>query len=217
MCAGKSFEAGRFKHQDAARRPYTHYVDNTHASAYSSARREVIIYTQGGDASAPPARVRRRSAEFGIQMSRHKTMARTTRQIKKPGKPSTADEYFAGQTGVARDTLIALRNLVKAALPKATEGFKWGAPVYFSPDGYPLCYLFAVRDHVNLGFLSGAQIEDPKGLLEGSGERGRHIKVFDPADIRKTAFKDLLRGAARVARRQAKAGTPPGCSRRKSK
>ena len=143
-------------------------------------------------------------------------MVPTTRQTKRPGRPSTADEYFAGQRGVVRDTLIALRSLVRATLPKATEGFKWGAPVYIDPDGYPLCYLFAVRDHVNLGFLSGAQLEDPRGLLKGSGKQGRHIKVFEPGDIRKTAFRELLRDAARVARRQAKAGIPPCCSRRRS-
>jgi hypothetical protein len=132
------------------------------------------------------------------------------------GKLSTADEYFGAQAGAARDVLDALRSLVKASLPKATEGFKWGVPVYFDPAGYPLCYLVALRDHVNLGFLSGAHLDDPKGLLEGTGEQGRHIKIYDPGDIRKTAFKDLLRGAARVARQQAQAGIPPGCSRGKS-
>ena len=146
-------------------------------------------------------------------------MAPTTRRTKtkRPRKPTTADEYFAGQAGTVRETLIALRRLVKAALPRATEGFKWGAPVYFDPDGYPLCYLFAVGDHVNLGFLSGAQLDDPKRLLEGSGKQGRHVKIFEPGEIRKTAFRDLLRDAARVARRQAKAGISPCCRRRGSK
>jgi len=141
-------------------------------------------------------------------------MVPTTRQTRRSGKPKTADEYFVGQTGVVRDTLIALRSLVKATLPKATEGFKWGAPVYIDPHGYPLCYLFGLRDHVNLGFPSGAQLEDPRGLLEGSGKQGRHIKFFEPGDIRKTALRELLRGAARLARRQAKAGIPPCHSRR---
>jgi hypothetical protein len=129
-------------------------------------------------------------------------------------KPSTADEYCAVQTRVNRDILDALRQLIKATLPKATEGFKWGAPVYFDSRGYALCYLFAVRDHVNLGFVSGSQLADPRGLLEGSGKQGRHIKIFEPGDIQKSAFRELLRDAARVARRQAKAGIFPGCHQR---
>ena len=96
-------------------------------------------------------------------------------------------------------------------MPKAEERFQWGAPVYADAKGYPLCYVFALRDHVNLGFINGSELEDPRGLLEGSGKQGRHIKLFGPDDIRKTAFRELIREAARVARRQAKAGIEPGC------
>ena len=52
-------------------------------------------------------------------------MVPTTRKARRPGKLRTADEYFAGQTGVVADTLLALRSLVKATLPTAREGFKW--------------------------------------------------------------------------------------------
>lgn len=38
-------------------------------------------------------------------------------------------------------------------------------------------YVGAFRDHVNVGFFYGALLEDPARLLEGSGKRGRHVKL----------------------------------------
>jgi hypothetical protein len=55
---------------------------------------------------------------------------------------------------------------------------KWGAPVYWNAAGKPVIYLYGGRDHANLGFLHGAGLDDPDGLLEGRGASGRHVKVF---------------------------------------
>jgi len=38
-------------------------------------------------------------------------------------------------------------------------------------------YVNAFNAHVNVGFLEGASLDDPAGLLEGSGKRMRHVKV----------------------------------------
>jgi hypothetical protein len=38
-------------------------------------------------------------------------------------------------------------------------------------------YVNAYRDHVNVGFFFGALLKDPAGLLEGTGKRGRHVKL----------------------------------------
>src|SRR5215468_10369619 len=35
----------------------------------------------------------------------------------------------------------------------------------------------------NLGFNDGATLADPKGILEGSGNRIRHIKIRKPEDL----------------------------------
>jgi hypothetical protein len=37
-------------------------------------------------------------------------------------------------------------------------------------------YVAPFKDHVNLGFFFGALLKDPARLLEGTGERGRHVK-----------------------------------------
>ena len=38
-------------------------------------------------------------------------------------------------------------------------------------------YVAAYRDHVNVGFFLGALLADPARLLEGTGKRGRHVKL----------------------------------------
>lgn len=38
-------------------------------------------------------------------------------------------------------------------------------------------YVNAFREHVNVGFFFGALLEDPARLLEGTGKRGRHVKL----------------------------------------
>src|SRR5258706_14662477 len=39
--------------------------------------------------------------------------------------------------------------------------------------------------HVNLGFNDGATLDDPKGILQGPGNRIRHITIKTPEDIKR--------------------------------
>jgi hypothetical protein len=50
---------------------------------------------------------------------------------------------------------------------------------------------------VQFGFIRGASLADPRGLLEGDGQYVRHIKVHTLDDIDEAAFGALLRQAAR--------------------
>src|ERR1700744_1817330 len=38
-------------------------------------------------------------------------------------------------------------------------------------------YVGAFTNHVNVGFFFGALLDDPAHLLEGTGKRGRHVKL----------------------------------------
>jgi hypothetical protein len=51
-----------------------------------------------------------------------------------------------------------------------------GCPVACVEDA-AFAYVNAFKHHVNLGFFCGALLEDPTGLLEGSGKRMRHVKL----------------------------------------
>ena len=87
----------------------------------------------------------------------------------------TVDEYVAAAQEPVRAILEAVRRLVKRVAPQAEEAMKYGAPTYLTPAGKPQIYLYAGRDHVNIGFYHGVLLDDPVGLLKGKGKSGRHI------------------------------------------
>ena len=57
---------------------------------------------------------------------------------------------------------------------------------------------------VNLGFNHGATLDDPKGILEGSGSRIRHIKIRTPEDLERPAIRSYIRRARKTALRDAR-------------
>jgi hypothetical protein len=105
------------------------------------------------------------------------------------------EKYILAQSTSHREILRLLRRLIAETIPAAVEGIKWGYPWYWKNDN--ICYLAAQRNHVNLGFAQGANLPDPRGLLEGTGKAMRHIKVKSIADIQKVEIVRLLKSAAR--------------------
>jgi hypothetical protein len=57
---------------------------------------------------------------------------------------------------------------------------------------------------VNLGFNHGATLDDPKGILEGSGSRIRHIKIRTPEDLARPELRSYIRRARKAALRDSK-------------
>jgi hypothetical protein len=57
-------------------------------------------------------------------------------------------------------------------------------------------YIGVYTKHVNLGFHWGARLDDPEGVLEGSGKQMRHIQIKSQADLGSPVIRDyLLRSA----------------------
>jgi len=71
-----------------------------------------------------------------------------------------------------------------------------GAPTACVGDA-PFAYVNAFTSHVNVGFFHGFALEDPAGLLEGTGKRMRHVKLRRDAPIDSSALKALIRAAYR--------------------
>jgi hypothetical protein len=55
-----------------------------------------------------------------------------------------------------------------------------------------ICVLVIYRDHVNLMFPRGVDLNDPNGLLEGSGKAMRHVKLRMLEDLDKPGVRQLL-------------------------
>jgi hypothetical protein len=69
----------------------------------------------------------------------------------------------------------------------------------FDSDG-PFAYIKAFPSSVNLGFWRGAELDDPDGLLEGGGDRMRHIRLRSVDDIREEAIGAFVRQAVDLNR-----------------
>jgi hypothetical protein len=60
-------------------------------------------------------------------------------------------------------------------------------------------HIAVYTNHVNLGFNEGATLDDPLGILEGTGKRIRHITVKSPADIARPEVRSYVRRARKLA------------------
>ena len=60
-----------------------------------------------------------------------------------------------------------------------------------------VCLVVIYRDHVNLMFPRGVDLNDPKGLLEGAGKAMRHVKMRTVADVSRPGVRELLAQAKR--------------------
>src|SRR5215467_1634825 len=68
-------------------------------------------------------------------------------------------------------------------------------------DGHPTAcvadvafgYVNAFKAHVNVGFFRGVELDDPKGLLEGTGKFMRHVKLRPGGDIDSEELTRLIK------------------------
>ncbi|HKZ54155.1 MAG TPA: DUF1801 domain-containing protein [Anaerolineales bacterium] len=110
----------------------------------------------------------------------------------------TVDGYILGLEGWQREVVTQLRKIVREAAPEAKESIKWAQPVYESHG--PFCYIKAFQSAVNIGFWRGADLKDPGRLLQGSGEKMRHVKLTDEDAIQAEVLADFVRQAVRLNR-----------------
>jgi len=58
--------------------------------------------------------------------------------------------------------------------------------------------------HVNLGFNDGATLADPKGILQGNGNRIRHISIKSESDLARPEIRAYIRRAKKNALAEAR-------------
>jgi hypothetical protein len=108
------------------------------------------------------------------------------------------DSYAAwkkDQSPRNRRLIGALSRLIESVAPHLTQTVKWGQGCFADGD-VPKVYIHAEDDHVQLGFYRGTSLDDPDGLLCGSGKYVRHVKVRSAAGIDAAALSALIRQAA---------------------
>jgi hypothetical protein len=99
----------------------------------------------------------------------------------------------------------ALRAIVRSVVPDAIERVRpgWGLIGYDVPNGRRTAYFGFVwpePEHVHLGFEHGVAMDDPEGLLQGTGRRVRWVTLHRREEIDAPALERLVGEAVRVAR-----------------
>ncbi|MBA3549084.1 MAG: DUF1801 domain-containing protein [Nannocystis sp.] len=119
----------------------------------------------------------------------------TTKKVPKtsPLKTTPIAEFVLDRlSGWQAEAVEALCALVLSEAPEATQAIKWSQPVF--ELGGPFAFIRLAAKHVTFGFWRGADLKDPRGVLEGEGDRMKHIKLRSA-----TLDEPLLRGFIRQA------------------
>lgn len=105
--------------------------------------------------------------------------------------------YLGKLKGEHRAIADKLVGLVRSAVPQAEEGLKWGMPV-FSLDGEMFAYFRSQKNDVRFGlaYVKGVDLDDPEGVLGGTGQDGKHVKYASVKDIDGPRVASWLRSVA---------------------
>ena len=130
------------------------------------------------------------------------------------------DRFLEAYAPDIRDLTHQVRALVASVAPDADEYLKLGWKVIWYGFGPKMPDQFAVvmptRNHVGLGFSYGSDLPDPKGKLEGSGKRMRHVKLRTAAEVSDPAIAALLRAQVALLKAERGAAKAPGKAKAKA-
>ena len=91
----------------------------------------------------------------------------------------------------------ATRKMIRTMLPRVDETVDASAPVvgYGYGPGYrgTVCTLILSKSGVKLGLVGGAELADPRELLEGSGRVHRYIQLHAASDLRRPGVSQLVK------------------------
>ena len=112
-------------------------------------------------------------------------------------KTLSPEDVLADHTPEVRALAEELRQLIRAAVPEATEKayLGWQGIGYRHPQAGYFCGIFPTADLVKLGFEFGVLLPDPDGLLEGSGSQMRWVVLRPGEAIPGDSIRALLQAA----------------------
>jgi hypothetical protein len=112
---------------------------------------------------------------------------------------NTVELFVKAYPPEVQELALAASGLLLEALPGAEVSFDETAKVigYGYGSGYKgiVCTLLLSRTGVKIGIARGAELPDPKQLMQGSGKVHRHVQLRTVADLRRPGLKPLLKAA----------------------
>ncbi len=109
------------------------------------------------------------------------------------------DDFFSRYEAEVRETARALRAALRRIAPDANETLHVGWKCVSYGTAKKFCAIAPHTSSVNLQFHAGAALDDPRGLLTGTGKSMRHVKLVAAKDVRRAGLAKLIREAAKQA------------------
>jgi hypothetical protein len=111
------------------------------------------------------------------------------------------DQLLGSYDAVVKEIALQARDLILKLMPKTEEKVYFGWRIIsFSLNAEmsgQFCSIGPGKKYVNLYFMQGTSLDDPKGLLEGTGKNMRHVKIREASGLKNAALKTLIKTAAR--------------------
>jgi hypothetical protein len=112
------------------------------------------------------------------------------------------EKYLLHVNPELRDIMLEIRNIVASIAPGVTESqHSRGFSYYFKERGGPvsagLCQIGIFADHVRLGFIHGAFLPDPQGLLVGEPKYKKHLRIYHYEDAPWDYIRNLIESSSR--------------------
>src|SRR3989304_4426448 len=115
------------------------------------------------------------------------------------------EDFLETYTPEVRNLALQLRDLVFEIDHEVIEQID--KPAYLLAYGYAktythlMCVIILYKEYVNLGFPRGVDLPDPEGLLEGTGKRARHVKVYDLSQVDSPEISALIQASVEITPR----------------
>ena len=135
-------------------------------------------------------------------MATKKKASKAKRSVKSvpkvsPTKGMAVDAWIEKQVDPKFRQLVKdLLALARKAAPRSTLSIKWNQPVL--ECGGPMVFVRAAKAHVTIGFWRGSELRAPAGVLEGAGDRMRHLKIATGATLDAKLVTDLVKQAVKL-------------------
>jgi len=116
-----------------------------------------------------------------------------------PLRGMKVEDWVAAKAQAWQGRIVSrLLAMAKKTTPGSSLSIKWGQPVI--EDNGPVAFIKVAKQHVTFGFWRGAELDDPKDVLEG-GPRMKHVKITSEDALDDRVLSTFLRQAVALNRK----------------
>ena len=90
------------------------------------------------------------------------------------------------------DIVLAIRELFLSTDSNLAEDIKYNGLVFIQSNKL-VGGIFPYKAHISIEFSQGTRLSDPSGILEGKGEKRRHLKIIEKQDITRKNVRSFIK------------------------